>query len=107
MPPGSHERSRPLVLPLATVALAAMIFALDTATSLDITAAVLYVSVVLLADRFCDRKGVIFVAAICMLLTIVSYLLSGGDTKFGQINTAISIFTIGITAFLVLEAQSA
>ena len=104
----SKEPYRSLLLPFATAALAVAIFALDTVTSLEIAASALYVSVVLLADRFCDRKRVILVTAGCMLLTALSFLLSGGGSKqAGQINTAISLLAIGATAFLVLEAQSA
>ena len=36
---------------------AAAIFAADTLTDLEIAAAILYVAVVLMSVRFCDRRG--------------------------------------------------
>src|ERR1017187_9633203 len=48
-----------IVLPIVTIALAVGIFVADTVTDLEIAAAILYVVVVLMSVRFCERRGVI------------------------------------------------
>src|SRR5215510_3894267 len=72
--------SRPASLapPLTAIAgaFALGIFAFDTATTLDIAIAVLYVVVVLLSANFLQRRGVIIVASGCMVLTVLAYVLS-------------------------------
>ena len=85
---------------------AAVIFIIDTLTRPAV--AVLYVAVVLLAIRFCEKRGVLLVALGCMALTILSYLLSP-DRVFENvlINGVISILAIGATTYLALENQSA
>src|SRR5215813_151080 len=101
-----HRRS--VILPIVTVVLAAGIFAADTATNLDIAVPVLYVAVVLISVRFCERRGVILVATSCVALTIFSSFLTAADIKqTGLINTAISILAIGLTTFLALRIESA
>src|SRR5262245_47251003 len=68
-----------IALPILTAALAAGIFAADTATHLDIAVPVLYVAVVLISVQFCERRGVLFVAAGCIALTLFSSALTGTD----------------------------
>ena len=95
-------------LPILTVTLAAAIFIADTVTKLEIAAAVLYVAVVLMTARFCTRRGVVLIAAGCMVLTIISYILSStGAKQAGLINTGISLLAIGLTAYLALQIESA
>ncbi len=97
-----------IVFPIATIALAAGIFVADTVTDLEIAAAVLYVAVVLMSVRFCERRGVILVASGCMALTVLSYFLSTtGLKQAGLINTAISILAVGLTTYLALKIESA
>src|SRR5664280_1785312 len=80
------------ILPAATVALTVVIFAIDTLTNLEIAAAVLYVVVVLMSARFCERRGVVLVAVGCMTLTVSSYFMTPVGLKdAGLINTAISL----------------
>src|SRR5260370_41583296 len=62
-----------LAIAAAAVA-AAAIFIIDTLTRPAV--AVLYVAVVLLAIRFCEKRGVLLVSLGCMALTILSYLIS-------------------------------
>jgi len=97
-----------IVLPIVTIVLAAAIFAADTLTNLDIAVPVLYVIVVLVSVRFCEKRGVIAVAAGCMALTVLSYFLTVGEFKqTGLINTAISLLAVGLTTFLALRTESA
>jgi len=99
---------RSVVLPILTAVLAAGIFAADTATNLEIAVPVFYVAVVLIAVRFCDRRGVILVAAGCIGLTILSSVFTASDIRqTGMINTAISILVVGLTTVLALRIESA
>jgi two-component system, OmpR family, sensor histidine kinase KdpD len=101
-------QKRSIALPILTAALAAGIFAADTATHLDIAVPVLYVAVVLISVQFCERRGVLLVGAGCIALTLFSIALSGTDIKqTGVINTAISILAVGLTTFLALKIESA
>jgi len=98
----------PLVLPIVTLALAIAIFTADTITDLEIAAPVLYVVVVLMSVRFCDRRGVILVSLGCMALTVMSYFLTPyGLKQSGLINTAISLLAVGLTTYLALKIESA
>jgi len=98
----------PSFLPLATIALAFGIFIVDTVTDLEIAVAALYVTVVLMSVGFCRRRGVIFVSSTCIVLTILSYLLtSTGAPRAGLINCAISLVAIAATTFLALKIKSA
>ena len=98
----------PLVLPIVTIALTLAIFTGDTLTDLEIAAPVLYVVVVLMSVRFCDRRGVIRVALGCMTLTVLSYFIAAtGLKQAGLINTAISLLAVGLTTYLALKIESA
>jgi PAS domain S-box-containing protein len=96
------------VLPIATTAFAIAIFIADTFTHFDIAVPVLYVAIVLMAARFCQRRGVLLVSVGCVGLTVLSFFLSPptGPALTGLINTFISILVIGLTSFLVLRSQS-
>jgi C4-dicarboxylate-specific signal transduction histidine kinase len=97
---------RRLYFPLATAALAIVIFVIDTLTA-DIAVSVLYVAVVLMSVSFCQKRGVVLISAACMVLTVTSYFLSpAGASTIDLTNTAISILSIGATTFLVLRIQS-
>ena len=95
------------ILPVVTAALAIAIFVLDTVTDLEIAAAVFYVAVVLMSVRFCQKRGVVLVAATCRALTISSFFLTpGGLSKSGIVNGIISLSAIGASTYLVLQIQS-
>ncbi len=99
---------RPILLPTATITLAAGIFIVDTTTDLDIAAAVLYVVVVLMSVSFCDRRGVVLVALACVALTILSGILTTSETtQSGLINTGIGFLALGLTTYLSLKIESA
>jgi two-component system sensor histidine kinase KdpD len=96
-----------IFLPAATVALTVAIFTVDTLTRLEIAAAVLYVAVVLMSARFCQRRGVVLVAVACTILTVVSYFMTPtGSKDAGLINTAISILAVVLTAYLTLKIET-
>jgi len=99
---------RGIILPIVTAILAAAIFALDTLTASEVAAPVLYVAVVLMAVRFCERRGVFLVCAGCLILTLISYLVTSlGAKQSGLINTTISLLIIALTTYLVLKIESA
>jgi PAS domain S-box-containing protein len=96
------------LLPVTAGALAVAIFAVDAITSLDIAIAVLYVVVVLMAANALDRRGVLLVAAGCLALTVLAYLLGHGLTTSTALGRFVmSVAAIGITTFLALKNQSA
>src|SRR5258708_1921648 len=93
---------------LLAVALASAIFTIDTATTLDIPIAVLYVIVVLLAANFLPRRGVLIVASICLALTLLSHVLSHGlTTGTALVRSLVSMGVIIITTLLALKHQEA
>jgi|ERR1700688_3342330 len=96
------------LLPVVTIALAAGIFVVDTITDLEIAIPAFYTVVVLLAVRFCKKRGVIFVGVGCCALTLLSDLLTAntGASHIGIINTAISLLAIITTTYLALKIES-
>ena len=94
---------------IGTAAFAIGIFIADTLTHLEIAVAVLYVVVVLMTARFWRRRGVLFVSAGCVGLTLLSFFLSQPirTEPTGLTNTFVSILAILLTTFLVLRSQSA
>jgi PAS domain S-box-containing protein len=96
------------IAPATAAAFAMAIFLVDAITPLDVAVAVLYVVVVLLAASFLERRGVLLVAAGCLSLTVVAYLLAHGlstSTALGR--GLMSVSAIGITTFLALRNQTA
>jgi PAS domain S-box-containing protein len=97
-----------MILPFAAVAFAIAIFVVDTFTPLGIAVAALYVVVILMAGRFLQRKGVLVVAAACVVLTVLSYIIQHWDTYGPSLVRAIvSLVAIVITTFLALKSQDA
>ena len=98
-----------IVLPASTAALAIAIFVADTVTEVDVAFAVLYVVVILMAARFLSARGVMLVAAGCVALTVVSYLLTSPTGRYfeGVANTLIAIGAITLTTLLAVQAQTA
>ena len=105
--PGAAFAASSLV-PIVAGAFALGVFVFDTATTLDIAVAVLYVVVVLLSANFLQRRGVLVVSAGCMVLTVLSYVLShhiAADTAL--VRVVMSLLAIAATAFLALKNESA
>ena len=98
------------LLPLATAALATVIFAAQAMTSEKLTAALFYVLVVLLAARFCNARGLVLVGAGCVGLTMLAFFLPGlTDTDAGNVGlkAPISAAVIGLTTLLVTQHHRA
>src|SRR5271165_7388249 len=105
----SRGNAASIVLPVATVTAAIAIFIADTVTDIDVAFAVLYVVVILMAARFLSARGVMLVAAGCVVLTVFSYWLTppSGPEAGGVANTLISLGAIVLTTLLALQAQRA
>lgn len=96
------------VLPVLAGVVALAIFAVDTIAPLDIAIAVLYVLVVLMAANFCQRRGVMLVAAGCLALTLTSYLYQHRfEPDTALVRFLMSVAAIGATTFLALKNQTA
>ena len=106
-PTRRSPRKATVTLAIATAALAAVIFIVDTVTVLDIAIATLYVVVVLIAARFCKPRGVVLVGLGCMGLSIISWALAPPDHPTAEtlINECISVASIGLVTALALHAQ--
>src|ERR1700730_19097857 len=101
-----RKLSSPVILAIVAAATATAIFIVDTLTRPAV--AVLYVAVVLLAIRFCERRGVLLVSLGCTALTVLSYLISPDRVSENVlINCIISILAIAVTTHLALQNQSA
>jgi signal transduction histidine kinase len=106
---GLHHLFQKPILRLPVMALLMVaIFVFDTLTDLEIATAVFYIAVILLAiGRFAPRQ-VVGLAAICVKLTLVSFVLSkSGSREAGIVNLGISISTIAITTYLALKMVAA
>src|SRR5215471_19362317 len=107
---GSWRIVASALLPLATAALATVIFAAQAMTSEKLTAALFYVLVVLLAARFCNARGLVLVGAGCVGLTLLAFFLPGlTDTDAGNVGlkAPISAAVIGLTTLLVTQHHRA
>ncbi len=103
-------RARSFILPFVTTALAAAIFAADTVTASEIAVSVMYVSVILMSARFCDRRGVVLVGVGCFVLTLFSFSMTSfsiGQSRVGLVNTLISLLAVSLTTYLVLKIETA
>lgn len=97
------------VLPWVAAATAAGIFAFDTLSPFGMAVAVLYGLVVLMVAGFAGRRGIVAGTIGCVLLAVVSYLISHAH-DFAEDATArllVSIAAIAVTGALVLRYQAA
>lgn len=84
------------------------IFVADTVTDLEIAVAVFYTAVILVAVTLLSARGVVILAGLCAILTVLSFALtSTGSHEAGLLNAAISIAAIGVTTFLSLKVVAA
>src|SRR5665213_285134 len=97
------------LLPIVAVALTATIFVFDTITDLEIAVPVFYTAVILISVRFCNKRGVAFVGAGCIFLTLTSDFLTTttSASEAGIINTTISVLAIAVTTFLAIKIETA
>jgi two-component system, LuxR family, sensor kinase FixL len=105
----SRGNAASIVLPVATAVAVLAIFVFDTMTGVDVAAAGLYVVVVLMAARFLDANGVLWVGFGCVCLTVLSYMLSPPTTgsPAETANPLICLVAIVLTTFLVVQTQKA
>ena len=88
-----------------TAALAGLVFALDLLIPLGVSVAVLYVALVLLTLWCPQRRFTLIAALASTILTILGGYFSppGGTLWMAIANRALTLFVIGVTAFLVLR----
>lgn len=85
-----------------------LIFVADTLTNYEIAVAVFYVAAVLIAAGFLPTRGVLAVSSVCMVLTLVSVVLTqAGYYEAGVVNCILSISAIGVTTYLALQRSTA
>ena len=98
-------------LPFATAATALAIFILDALTPQDITFAMLYVAVVLMASSFCKPGEVWLVVLGCVGLTVLNYAIISPPAAAPQIvglsNMVLAVMAMALTAFLAVRYQAA
>ena len=95
------------VLPFTAFVLATIIFIADTVADLEIAFPAFYTVIVLIAVRFCKKRGVVLVGVGCIALTLLSDLLTIGvpPSHAGIINTCISLLAIAATTYLALKIE--
>jgi signal transduction histidine kinase len=95
------------LLPFTAIMLATAIFIADTVTEREIAFPAFYTLVVLIAARFCRKRGVLFVGVGCIALTLLSDLLTIGvaPSQAGIVNTCISLLAIAATTYLALKIE--
>ena len=95
------------VLPFSAIVLAAAIFIADTVADLEIAFPAFYTVIVLIAVRFCKKRGVVLVGVGCIALTLLSDLVTIGvpPSQAGIINTCISLLAIAATTYLALKIE--
>lgn len=85
------------------------IFLVDTLSPLDMAIAVLYVVVVTLSATLFGRTGLVTVAGVCVLLTILSFgIIHATDYNISSaMRCFVSVAAIAVTTFLTLRNQQA
>ena len=109
VPAASPRNASAVLLPIATAALAVGTFVADTVDPNDLSFPLLYIVVVLMAARLCRGRDLVLVAAGCLALLALSYLVSPpiGPPSEALLRLSIRGTVIGLTAYLVLQNQSA
>ncbi|KAF1017026.1 MAG: Response regulator protein TodT [Stenotrophomonas maltophilia] len=98
---------RTLVL-LVLILVMTAIFIADTVTDYAVAAACFYAAVILAASRVLPRRGLLVLAASCIVLTALSFFLTRfGAFDVGVVNSAIGMLVIGITTYLALKMKAA
>jgi len=103
------DQLRLSLLSVTACVLTLSIFAIDAFTSFDTAIAALYVIVVLVATLLWRRPVVIAVAAVCVALTVVAYLIGhlAEGVGLALVRCLVSITGIVVTAVLGLKLQEA
>jgi PAS domain S-box-containing protein len=95
-------------LPVAAAIFAAAIFIIDTFVKFDVAIAALYGAIVLMSATVFDRRGVIAVAAACMMMTLVSFAVQHSSSVDERpiARCIISLLVTAITTVLTLRLDS-
>ncbi|QXX73769.1 sensor histidine kinase [Methylovirgula sp. HY1] len=101
------RRRIPYVAVLA-FGLALGIFFVHSFVSNRFAVGVLYVVVVVMSVSFCSRRGVLAVAAFCMALTVISFIISDGPNYSEDYiaRCIVSLFAISVATVLAVRMQS-
>ena len=98
--------SRSKILSAVAIVLAAGIFVGDSVTEADVDVAVLYVTVVLIANYVCSRRGLLLVGLGCIALTLASLPFSPDEDPFtlnSLANTGLAIAAIAAVTFITIK----
>lgn len=104
------NRSSDRVLPtIGIVVLAAVIFAIDAATPIEVSVCVLYVFVVLVSSFVFGRTGILLTGLGCEVLTLSAHGLSVGDpwAHWPLLDRAIGVVGIAMSTLLVMRNRGA
>ncbi|WP_372393673.1 sensor histidine kinase [Xanthomonas sp. NCPPB 3582] len=102
--PRAHHLLNTALIAIAMV----VIFVADTTTRYEVAVAVFYTVLIFVSARVLRRRGLITLAALCIVMTAISFALTPhGDLEAGLMNMGISIATIVMIAFLILKAEAA
>ena len=107
--PAARKLQLEILPAIAAAMAAAAIFIVDSVTHAEIAVAPFYAAVVLLVVKVLDTRGVLLVAAGCVLLAIASATLHdrGELSVVALINLFASLAAIGVTTYLALRNQLA
>ncbi|MBO9653613.1 ATP-binding protein [Agrobacterium sp. SOY23] len=102
---GAHH----LAFGLAAVALAAIVFYIDTYTDIESAIAVLYVITVLLAAQAITRFGLIVIASACAILSLLSYAMTHAQDADLQsaLRLVVALAALIVTTMLLLKTETA
>ncbi|MEZ2126903.1 MULTISPECIES: sensor histidine kinase [unclassified Sinorhizobium] len=102
------ERGHNLGFGLIAIALAAMVFYVDTYTDIEGAIAVFYVVTMLFAAQATTRLGLMVIAAACAVLTLLSYFMThGGDADLqSTIRLIVALAALCITTALLLKTEA-
>ena len=94
---------------LTAVALAVVIFYIDTYTDIEGAIAVLYVVSMLLAAQSMTRIGLLVIAAGCAALTLLSYAMTHGEEADFQETLRLfgALAALSVTTLLLLKTETA
>lgn len=108
-PTGAMQITRERFLRGGSIILAGAIFIIDTATSLGIAVAVLYVTVILMSVATFSYRGVLGITLSCMFLTVASFWVSHPLSPTSQAFTRcmVSLVAISVTALFAIKNKAA
>jgi len=104
-----NRGSNPVLATVGIVVLAAVIFAIDAATPIEVSVCVFYVFVVLVASFAYGRTGILLTGLGCEALTIAAHVVSPGDpwAHWPLFDRAIGVAGIAMSTLLVIRNRTA